>query len=125
MKYSVHDYAKALAAVIRDPATKPEVATKHFLALIRRNGDEMQLSKIVKEAARLAGGVREVVVASARPLSKTQQQLVKNFLKPSDRVQYEIDPGLVAGVKIVVNDEMQLDGTLKAKLDKLFGAQLS
>ena len=30
--------------------------------------------------------------------------------------------GLIAGVRITVNDELQFDGTMKAKLDALFGA---
>jgi len=111
---------------------------QNFLTLVRRNNDEARFGKILDEAARLArrgtsggtggesgkgergAGEREVVIESARPLGKSQEALIKNLLKPGDAVSYKITPDLVAGVKIVVNDEMQFDGSLKAKLDSLF-----
>jgi F0F1-type ATP synthase delta subunit len=45
---------------------------------------------------------------------------VKHLVGPHDVVEEEIDPSLVAGMKVVVNDERVFDGSLKAKLDKLF-----
>jgi F0F1-type ATP synthase delta subunit len=134
MKYSVHDYAKALDGAIADstaePVAKKEVIVKNFLELIRKNNDEGHMKKILDEAARLARGrgrgkadaMRQVTIQSARPLSKAQEKMVQSFLRVNDIVEYEIDLELVAGVKIIVNDEMQFDGTMKAKLDSLFGA---
>ena len=127
MKYSVHDYAKALDEAIADPKAKHDAIIKNFLALVRRNNDEGRLKKILAEAARLSrkwpgaqGNMREVIVESARPLRKAQEKMLQQFIKPGDIVRYKVNPELVAGVKIVVNDEMQFDGTMKAKLDKLF-----
>jgi F0F1-type ATP synthase delta subunit len=136
MKYSVHDYAKALDEAIADsaagPVAKKEAVVKNFLTLIRRNNDESRMKKILEEAARLArgrnrgqvGAIRQVTIQSARPLSKAQEKMLAGFLGADDVVDYEIDPELVAGVKIIVNDEMQFDGTMKAKLDNLFGATI-
>jgi len=136
MRYSTHDYAKALAEVMREnPAAKTDVVVKNFMALVRKNGDEGRLKNIVAEAARfarrgtsdrseLASVIREIRVESARPLSKAQMTMVKNFLKSGDVVEYAVNPDLVAGVKIIVNDEMQFDGTMKAKLEALFGAEV-
>lgn len=132
MKYSVHDYAKALDAAIADvvgqPTAKQEAVAKNFLELVRRNNDESGFKKILQEAARIArgrkreGALRQVTVQSARSLNKAQEKMLGGFLRETDVVNYQIDPSLVAGVKIVVDDEMQLDGTMKAKLDSLFGA---
>lgn len=129
MKYSISDYAKALDRAISDATAKPDVIVKNFMALIRRNGDEGRGKKILDEAARMARRgrsgkalAREVVIQSARPLSKSQEAIVKHFLKPGDMSEYQIDPSLIAGIKMIVNDEMQFDGTMKAKLDKLFTA---
>jgi F0F1-type ATP synthase delta subunit len=131
MKYSVHDYAKALDEAMADPATvktgKAAIA-KNFLELIRHNGDEARLKKILDEAARLsrkrdvAGGAsfRDVLIESARPLEKSQEKMLHSFIKPSDVVEYATNPDLIAGVRITVNDEMEFDGTMKAKLDSLF-----
>jgi len=127
MKYSVTDYAKALDAVLAEKKNdaERETAARKFLAFVERNGDEGRLRVILEAASRLARekrGVREVVIASARPLSKAQEKMLAQFVKPHDAVSYAVDPALVAGVKIVVNDETQFDGTLKAKLEKLFNA---
>jgi len=124
MKYSIHDYAKALDRAMAGPKAEQGGIVRNFSALIRRNGDGARLGKILNEAARLSrrrGTAREVEVGSARPLGKSQESHIKKFLKPGDVVTYGIDPDLVAGVKIVVNDEMQFDGSMKAKLDTLFG----
>jgi F0F1-type ATP synthase delta subunit len=132
MKYSVHDYAKALDKAIVDsaagPVAKKEAIVKNFLGLIRKNNDEARMKKILDEAARLARGrhrgqadaTRQITIQSARPISKAQEKMLQSFLHAEDIVEYEIDPELVAGVKIIVNDEMQFDGTMKAKLDKIF-----
>jgi F0F1-type ATP synthase delta subunit len=131
MKYSVQQYAKALVAALRNPHAEQGAISRNFLALARRNGDEALLKKIVGEAGRLARageesktggrtGVREVVIESARPLNASQKKVIHAFVKFHDIVHEKIDPALVAGVKIIVNDELQFDGTLHAKLNTLF-----
>lgn len=125
MKYSVHDYAKALDQAISDPKGDADAIGKRFLALVRQNGDGAKLEKILEAAARLSRGkgeVRQVIIESARKLSKPQEAVVKRFIKSGDVIEYAEDPDLVAGIKVVVNDEMQFDGTMKAKLDALFSA---
>ena len=134
MKYSVHDYAKALAEASRDvgkTGQSTDAIVKQFIAILRKNGDEGMLKKIVEEAARFmrsdaeaapsAKTVRDVLVESARPLSKSQEAIVKNFLKSGDAVRYAVNADLVAGVRITVNDEMQFDASLQHKLDTMFG----
>ena len=59
-------------------------------------------------------------VESARALSAAQEQAVAQFLKADDVVERTIDPALIAGIRIVLNDEMQFDGSLRGKLDKVF-----
>src|ERR1700722_14850261 len=124
MKYSTHDYAKALVEAIENPAVKDKNAIeKNFLALVRRNGDEARLMKILTEAARISrgkDGSRQVIVEAARKLSASQEKIVHQFMKPGDIAEYSTNPDLVAGIKITVNDEMQFDGTMKAKLDRMF-----
>jgi F0F1-type ATP synthase delta subunit len=125
MKYQAHLYAKALDEALADPKANQAVIAKNFLELVRRNGDEIHLRKILEEAARFARGrtgIRKVVIESARPLEKSQENMIQQFVKPGDVVTYSTDPDLVAGIKIILNDEMQFDGTMKGKLDKLFGA---
>jgi F0F1-type ATP synthase delta subunit len=127
MRYAAHYYAKALVQALDVPGAKQDAIAKNFLELVRRNGDETRLKKILEEASRLSrgrGGAREVMIESARPLTKTQEKSLEPLMKSGDVIQRKVNPDLVAGVKLTVNDEMQFDGSMKAKLDKLFGPQL-
>ncbi len=130
MKYAPHVYAEALVEVLSAPATGPGKKTddelaKNFLALVRKNGDERYLRKILEEASRFArgkSGVRKVTVESARALIPSQKALIVHFVKPGDIVEERIDPDLIAGIKIILNDEMQFDGSLKNKLNRVLGS---
>ena len=124
MKYSTHMYAKALAevAAAAKPADHPHIE-KNFLALVERNSDGSRLRKILDEAARIlgrTGGGRTVVFESARLLTAAQKKDVKMFVKPGDTVEERMNPSLVAGVRVIVNDEEQFDGSFKGKMDALF-----
>jgi F0F1-type ATP synthase delta subunit len=117
-------YAKALVEVLSDPKVNDESAAQNFLALVKKNNDEGHLKKILEEASRFArgrGGVRKVTVESARELKVTQKDLVKRFIKPGDVVEERIDPELIAGIRIILNDELQFDGSLKNKLNRALG----
>lgn len=128
MKYPGYIYAKALSDAIagaeNKSAAEREKIAENFIAMVRRNGDEMHLPKILEEAARFVRGKRgihKVTIESARPLKPEQKKSLRQFIKEGDVVEEHINPELIAGVKIIVNDERQFDGSLKGKLDKLFG----
>ncbi len=126
MKYPAHIYAKALVEVLADEkggaAKDQQRVADNFMALVRRNGDEAHLKKILEEASRMArgrGGARKVIIESARPFTPSQRKEVEHFIKKEDVVVEKVDPTLVAGVCITVNDEMQFDGSLRRKLAEL------
>lgn len=125
MRYPPRLYAQALAAVLqkRLPPEKKKGLVKNFLELLRKNGELRSLKKIVLEAERLVlsqEGKRKILLESARPLSRKQKELVRKILRRGDVLEEKISPELVAGVKITVNEELQLDGTLARKLKKMF-----
>lgn len=133
MKYPAHVYAKALIEVLDDVSAEKKTAgardeeklAKNFLELVKRNGDEMHLRKILEEASRFArgrNGFRKVIIDSARAFTPAQRKEVAHVLKKDDVITERIDPSLIAGMRITVNDELQFDGSLKRKLDTAFGA---
>jgi F0F1-type ATP synthase delta subunit len=124
MRYPTHIYAKALAHVAMDPKAKgyADIA-KNLLALLRKNGEEARARKILNEAGRLArrkSGIRKVTVESARRLGPSHEKMVGTLTKPGDVVQKDISPELVAGIRVIIDDELQFDGSLKGKLDRVF-----
>jgi F0F1-type ATP synthase delta subunit len=124
MKYPALIYAKALAAIAIDPKANSGEVTKNFMALLRKNGDESHARKIVEETARIfrrTSGLRKVTIESARPLSKKQKNALAGILKKDDDVEERVNPDLIAGIRIIMNDEMQFDGSMKKKLDAIFG----
>lgn len=130
MKYAPDMYARALVEVLSAPkgsADRPTDAAiaENFLELVRKNGDEGHLRKILEEASRFArvhSGVRKVMIESARPLAPSQKKMVQGFMKPGDVVEERINPDLIAGIKVILNDEMQFDGSLKNKLNRVLGS---
>jgi F0F1-type ATP synthase delta subunit len=124
MKYSIKNYAEALASVVRQ--MKPgdgERTVRNFMGLLRKSGDETHAGKIIKEAARillLQDGGREIVLESARSLAESSRKALQGFATIKDVVTLRTDPDLIAGVRVLVNGEQEFDGSLKGKLDKLF-----
>ncbi len=49
--------------------------------------------------------------------------MVGKFVKPDDVIEERIDQELIAGIRIILDDELQFDGSLKNKLEKAFGAR--
>lgn len=125
MKYTPRLYAQALAEALSQRAGQEEKERmiRNFLRLVRKNGDERGLNKIVAEAENLLlekSGRRKVLLESARPLSDKQKKLIHKTLQTGDVVEEKVSPELVAGVKITVNEGLQWDGTLQRKLKKMF-----
>ena len=98
-------------------------AIENFIGLVRKNGDWGAIHKILavtEKVVREKTGARKFVFETARPLGKLLDRLRKELTKPSDVIEEKINPEMVAGVKITVNDEREFDGSLKQKLDRLF-----
>lgn len=125
MKYSPKLYAQALGDVAAGAlsADKEKKIARNFLELVRKNGDDGQMRKILAEAERRLRektGLRKITIETAREMRQPPARMFKQFIQKSDIVEEKTDPSLIAGVKITVNDGMQLDATLRRKLNRLF-----
>ncbi|MEK7212359.1 MAG: F0F1 ATP synthase subunit delta [Patescibacteria group bacterium] len=117
-------YAQALARVLtkKPSAAEEKKIITNLLIAVRRRGDTKQLPKIIAATEgilRTRDGRRKVEVQTARPIPSLKQRFHK-LIRPSDVVQEKINPELVAGMRIIINDELQFDGSLRRKLGKLF-----
>jgi F0F1-type ATP synthase delta subunit len=124
MRYSIDQYAKALATAIIEAKPGEESAIqKNFQELLRRNGEDAHAKKILDLAGRLLRaktGVREVIFESARKLTPAHEKELGKFLKADDQTALRVNPGLIAGVRITIDGEYEFDGSLRGKLDKIF-----
>ncbi len=136
MKYQPIHYAKAFCAAVAEHPHSVEKLVKNFARLIAKNGDEHGAPKILAATGKLlhaTTGTKEVTFVTARPLTperndggqarpspKPLRTAFHHLIHPHDTVREVVDPSLVGGVKIIVNDEEQYDGTLAGKINKLF-----
>jgi F0F1-type ATP synthase delta subunit len=124
MRYAVSNYAKALAEVaVSASARDTEEIRANFLGLLRRTGDGVHLAKVLMAAERFMrakDGSQRIVVRVARKQKRPVRELVAHLVGPHDAIEEVMDQSLVAGMKVIMNDEREFDGSLKTKLEKLF-----
>lgn len=124
MRYTPSTYAQALLATYSQvPATKHAGVIKRFWALVRKNGDMPRAEKIVKAVERFMthqSGGRMITIECARDISKALLSELRNKFKAHDSVQVKINPALVAGVRVTLDGEQELDQSLQRKLNNLF-----
>ncbi|MEK7187216.1 MAG: F0F1 ATP synthase subunit delta [Patescibacteria group bacterium] len=119
MKYSARFYAKALAEVIHDGKEKD--AASHLVSILKKNGDLKHLPEIIRlteKALIEKDGGRSVVIETARPIADIEKKL-HSFLKKEDSIETKVNPDLVAGVRVTINGESQIDASLQSELSKL------
>ena len=124
MRPSPTIFAKAFLAVFAETPEKKQTAiVKNLVHSASKYGGEGYLRQILAEVLRLyrkERGFKKIMLYSARPLPKKLLAVLTPLFNKSDEVQEKIDPELVSGVKIVIDDELALDNTLKKKLELLF-----
>ena len=119
MKYSVNNYVDAFVQTIK---TAPHEAIGGFIKLLKKTGDIKHSKKIIeaihKKMVNEKGG-KWVNVEVARE-SALKKEKLKHSFSEKDHVDFKINPELVAGVRITIDGESELNNSLHSKLNKLF-----
>lgn len=123
MKYSINNYVNALTEVLNETPGKKDLVIASFIKLIAKNGDISKRDKIIesvhKKIVNLNGG-KWINVELARKTSEPKLRLIREIFTDKDHVNFKINPALIAGVRITVNGDRELDNSLNKKLNKLF-----
>ncbi len=124
MKYLINNYVDAFLDVLDEiPAVERASIVPNFIKLLKKNGDishkDEILNKIQRKAVSLNGG-NWVIVELAREASVSQIDNIKKNFSKKDRVEFKLNPSLVAGVRVTINGDQELDNSLNNKLKKLF-----
>ncbi|MBX4200681.1 F0F1 ATP synthase subunit delta [Candidatus Parcubacteria bacterium] len=118
---SVKIYAKALADSLSAKRTDEKKIAKNFLQLVQKNGDMKKIHKILALAQEFLlkhTGNKKIVLETARKTDTSH--IIKTFAKKGDIVEEKINPAMIAGVKITVDNHKQLDFSLIKKLENIF-----
>jgi F0F1-type ATP synthase delta subunit len=122
MRYSPKQYASALFESLSEKGTNADVVVKGFVKMLVGNYDRALLPKILmqfKKLERNKAGRHEVVLTSARQLEKSVIADVKKKVGENSGIKEVIDPQVLGGVRILINDEIIIDGTLKSRIQKM------
>ncbi len=116
-------YAEALAgAVLAKKADEKKIA-KNFMLLIIKSGLFSKAREIVVLAEEIMlkkNGNKKITLEIARKLTAENKALLKKFVKDGDIVKEKVNTDLIAGIKVVINNEKQFDNSLKNKLSEIF-----
>ena len=115
MKYPVSIYARAFLE------TKPDL--KKFLSVVAKNGDLPRIDKIVaaiEEQETHDHGGKVVNVEFAREMDEATIKKITKKFKERDLVSIKVTPSLIAGTRITIDGEQELDGSFQRKINKLW-----
>jgi len=121
VKHNVTTYAKALAELIAEKKLSEKEIVTRFLAFLEKKGMQKKGKEIVRAAEAIVlkkSGYRSIVVQTARKIQKNN--MLQTIANKGDIIVEKINPDLVAGVTITVNNEKRLDFSLKSVLDTIF-----
>ena len=121
MKYSVDNYVEAFTQALKEGTHK--VISAGFVRLLEKNGDIKHFKKIIEAIHKKMVNDKDgewVSIEMARSLPKNKLESLSHKFSKKDHVDFKINPELVAGVRITVNGQDELDNSLNQKLKRLF-----
>ena len=123
MRYTPESYAKALINVLSlDPLNEKEILV-NFRTLLEKNRDLAQADKIIQAVEMQMvkdNGGRMIELETARALPDWEMTKILSQFKETDRVKVKINPGLVAGTRVTIDGETELNLSLDRKLRTIF-----
>jgi F0F1-type ATP synthase delta subunit len=124
-RYTPKQYATALFESLQEKGVKADAVVKSFAGVVAKNYDRALLPKIImqlKKLERSKGGIHEVVLTSARPLEKAVVVEIKKKVGEGSHIKEVVDEEVLGGLKILINDEMVIDGTYKTRINRMVEA---
>lgn len=124
MRHSPKQHASALLLAMADKS--PEERKKilrQFLSLLSRRGDSPRLGLILREVERQylrEAGLKKVVLEAPNAVPAKVKKEVEGILGKNLLIQEKINPRILAGIKVLVNDELLIDASAETQLRKLF-----
>ena len=113
---------KAFTEALNEHPSKKDHIVKSFLQTLSRNGDWASVGKVFNLITKKITHDSDGLVVSAefaRPLSEKMISEFKEKFSAKDHVEIFIKPELIAGVRVLIDGEKELDMTLSKKINKL------
>jgi len=128
-RFTPKQYALALYESLSEAKpSEQDMVLKSFAQILVKHYDRALLPKIsmqLKKLERARAGTHEVVVTSARPIERSVLQEIGEKVGKNSRIKEVIDPWVLGGMKVLINDELVIDGTLKTRIARMAEALIS
>lgn len=118
-KYKSIYYAKALVDAVIHKRLSEKKLISNFFNLLQKNQDIKKIGQIMLLLENILlkkSGNKKIVFETAREVNF---EGLKSYIKKGDKIEKKINKELVAGVKITIDGEKQLDMSLKNKLENI------
>lgn len=115
-------YAKALAEIIFEGKVEDSKIVKNFTKLLIVSGYDKKSKEIldlVEDMILAKRGKRRITFETARKMTESQKKMVKPFIENGDILKEKINPDLIAGIKIIINESQQFDASMQSKLQNI------
>src|SRR5262245_58247647 len=129
MRYPIRKYAQALYELSKGAsAAESDKIAKSFVKLLVRNNDRSLLPRIIEQYEKMRRkqeGITKVEVTTAKKMSsKTRGDIEKKFSGKVE-ISERVHPEVLGGMQLIINDEYLVDGTLQARVEKLYKALMA
>ena len=123
MKYTNEQYAEVLfRATNEKTAAKQKEVVKNFLLLLSRKGVFYRLPFVVQKFEkkyRAHNGINKVRIEYPDKITGGVKKQIEKILGKKIFWEEKINPVLLGGIKIIVNDDLLVDASAKRQLDKI------
>lgn len=116
-------YARALAEILAKKGIDENKVISNFVKILVKTGQEKKAKEILnltEDLLLVKQGKSKITFETARKITGEQKKMFDNFIKEGDKTQEKINPELIAGIKIIINNNRQFDASLKSKLQNIF-----
>lgn len=124
MKYRITQYAEALHAALNNaPASRHKEIMRRFVALLVRHRISGKSDSVVAAYEKIVlreSGMRKVKIESATSVSEQLKKEIGRILGRKIYIEEAIRPEIVAGITILVDDELLIDASAKRHIEKIF-----
>jgi F0F1-type ATP synthase delta subunit len=124
MRYATAHYAEALHKTVKDKtAPQQKEIIGRFMAMVARHRMGGKIALIIAAYEKLAlaeSGTRKVYIVSAAPVRAQLKREIREILGKKIRIEETVDPALLAGIKIIIDNELLIDASVKRQLEKIF-----
>ncbi len=124
MRHSSKQYALALLSVLKERSEADHAKImRSFLGILARNGDRSKLHAIIRDMEKYylkEAGLKKVVLETPHPVTAETKKEVEHILGKNIVVFEKLNPELLAGIKILIDDILLIDASAQTRIQKIF-----